>query len=272
MSIQLIATDVDGTLMDSRHHYNQNHFRAVLDELHKRGDHFVIASGNHMGHLLKVFEGEPVDAFIAENGAQVMVNQQTIFAKPLPRTVVHQVVETLRNDPAFTPTTIRLSGYHGTYIEKTSRPVDRTTEQYYFNNIVPVDHLSSVTDSFYKVNAEWAGIDVANLATQLNAQFPNQIHAMPSGFGSMDIVSKGINKATGLQQLAAYWHLIPDQMMAFGDNGNDLEMLASVGLGVAMQNGTLATKEIANQVTLADNNHDGELKLIDELLANGTIH
>ena len=54
-------------------------------------------------------------------------------------------------------------------------------------------------------------------------------------------------------------------IVVFGDNSNDNEMLLESGIGYAMKNGMAGTKELADRVTKYDNNHEGVLETIDEL-------
>src|SRR5699024_1999493 len=65
----------------------------------------------------------------------------------------------------------------------------------------------------------------------------------------VEIVKKGINKAVGLHKLAHYYHIPQEQIIAFGDGDNDLEMIDYAGVGVAMENGIDELKHIANYVT-----------------------
>ncbi|MFB4169745.1 Cof-type HAD-IIB family hydrolase [Virgibacillus sp. JSM 102003] len=72
----------------------------------------------------------------------------------------------------------------------------------------------------------------------------------------IEIVRKGMNKAVGLQKIAHYYHIPKDQIIAFGDEDNDLEMIDYAGVGVAMGNAIDELKSIANHVTKT-NEQDG---------------
>lgn len=73
----------------------------------------------------------------------------------------------------------------------------------------------------------------------------------------LEIVHEGINKAVGLAQIANFYHIPQDHILAFGDENNDLEMLEYAGLGVAMANATDEVKAIANDQTALTNDQDG---------------
>ena len=67
--------------------------------------------------------------------------------------------------------------------------------------------------------------------------------AVSSGFGSMDLLQAGIHKAWGLAQLMEMWQLNASQVMAFGDNFNDLPMLEAAGCPYIMDNAAPELRE-----------------------------
>lgn len=267
--IKMIATDVDGTFLNQHRRYNQQRFAAQLRRLKAADIHFVIASGNHLGHLHEVFAPTPgVQTFIAENGALITDHGTTLFETAIPMAVVRQVVTTILADPTLCPQVLRLSGAHGTYINRRDRTRHPASQAYFFSNIVLVDDLLTVDDTIYKINGEWPNASIQAIAAKINARFPGQIHATASGFGSIDIIEPHLSKAVGITQLAESWGISPAEVAAFGDNDNDQEMLQHVGLGVAMKNGTATVKRVADLITPTDNDHDGVLDVIDNILTN----
>lgn len=84
-------------------------------------------------------------------------------------------------------------------------------------------------------------------------------------FHIVEIVKKGLNKAVGISHVAKDLNIPRDRIIAFGDEDNDLEMLEYAGLGVAMSNGIDELKNIANEITLS-NNEDGIAKFLIERL------
>ncbi|MRH43360.1 Cof-type HAD-IIB family hydrolase [Aquibacillus halophilus] len=81
----------------------------------------------------------------------------------------------------------------------------------------------------------------------------------------IEIVRKGMNKAVGLNRIAHYYHIDQENIIAFGDEDNDLEMIEFAGVGVAMGNGIDELKSIATHV--ADTNErDGIGVFLEEYL------
>ena len=83
---------------------------------------------------------------------------------------------------------------------------------------------------------------------KLQAALPNCDFQRSNPF-AVDIVPKGGSKVKGIQFFLADQGILLEETMAFGDYLNDIEMLQAVGLGIAMGNGDLKTKESANYVT-----------------------
>ena len=110
-------------------------------------------------------------------------------------------------------------------------------------------------------------VDVHEHVQQLREVFGEELHTTGSGFGSVDILAPGVNKRTGLEQLAAKWDIKPEEMAAVGDNGNDLEMLRYVKYPFVMPNAEDFMKVRVQNLAVNDNNHNGVLDTIEALLA-----
>lgn len=81
----------------------------------------------------------------------------------------------------------------------------------------------------------------------------------------IEIIKSGLHKAIGLKKAADYFNIPRERIIAFGDEDNDLEMLEYAGRGVAMGNGIDQVKNIANEVTLT-NEDDGVGVYLQDLL------
>lgn len=81
----------------------------------------------------------------------------------------------------------------------------------------------------------------------------------------IEIVKAGLNKAVGVKKVADYYNIPRERVIAFGDEDNDLEMLEYAGHGIAMANGIDEAKNVANEVTLS-NEEDGVGVYLNEVL------
>lgn len=103
------------------------------------------------------------------------------------------------------------------------------------------------------------------MQAQINHDFKDQLTAVTSGYGNLDIIVAGMDKATGLEHLLDQYQLTPDQLMAFGDGQNDVTMLKLAGESYAMQKADPRAIAVANH-RAPSNDQDGVLQVIDHFL------
>jgi len=74
---------------------------------------------------------------------------------------------------------------------------------------------------------------------------------------TLEIVAAGIQKAMGVEEIANYYNIAQENIIAFGDEANDYEMIQYAGRGVVMKNGIEGLKEIADDITPYTNQENG---------------
>ena len=104
------------------------------------------------------------------------------------------------------------------------------------------------------------------LRQQINRDYAGKLAAVSSGYGNLDIIVAGMDKAAGLRRYLADHRLTPAELMAFGDGQNDLTMLELAGESYAMANGIEAVKAVAKHQALS-NDENGVLVAIENYLA-----
>ena len=82
----------------------------------------------------------------------------------------------------------------------------------------------------------------------------------------VQVIPYGASKAAALHWLLERWGLSLDEVIAFGDDVNDVEMVAEAGLGVAMANAVPEVKAVADRITTT-NDEDGVAAVLEEFLA-----
>lgn len=93
----------------------------------------------------------------------------------------------------------------------------------------------------------------------------NQFGAIRSTPFYLEITAFGVNKSSALDHICKSAGIEKDNVIAFGDQLNDIEMIRDAAIGVAMGNAHPDLKQIADIVT-DDNNSDGIAKVLDEIL------
>uniref|UniRef100_A0A2C9M669 Uncharacterized protein n=1 Tax=Biomphalaria glabrata TaxID=6526 RepID=A0A2C9M669_BIOGL len=102
-------------------------------------------------------------------------------------------------------------------------------------------------------------------ATNYCDKFSHQADIHVAGEVYLDVNPLDTSKLTGINDLGQYIGLSAKDFVAFGDSGNDLQMLKGAGLGISMGNGTAQAKEAA-QIVIGDNNSTAIAKKIRELI------
>ena len=99
--------------------------------------------------------------------------------------------------------------------------------------------------------------DILGLERELREKFSDVIHVYHSKSTYLEIAPKIISKASALELLLRELYKISmSDVLAFGDNYNDIDLLRSVGLGIAVANARQEVKEVAKEITL-DSKQDG---------------
>lgn len=95
------------------------------------------------------------------------------------------------------------------------------------------------------------------LAKEKYHSLKNEYWEIQDDIISYEIHNKEVDKSTTMEYLASYYGIKKENIIAFGDNQNDIDMLKKAGIGVAMCNGLDRVKKEVKHVTRKDNNHDG---------------
>lgn len=83
----------------------------------------------------------------------------------------------------------------------------------------------------------------------------------------LEVVPRGMSKGEAVKKLCAMMDVSIENAVAAGDAANDLSMIEAAGIGVAMANATAEVKEIADYITVRDNNHDGIAEVVERFFS-----
>ncbi|AMV60798.1 Protein ybjI [Pediococcus damnosus] len=268
MSIKLIASDIDGTFLDDQHEFDRTRFQNQLDEMNRRGIHFVVASGNQYLHCTKVMTGINGDlTYVAEDGALIVEKGKMLDSSPIEPELWQKVVTSVDEQPILANAVIILSGEKAAHTNVTPQNEVWGRTGYFYENLTHASDFSTVTDEIYKVDVNWPDLaDIRDKYNVLTTEFGNQLTEVMSGYSGIDIIKPHVTKAYGLVQLQRIWNVSMAETMTFGDNQNDAEMLKHAKYGYAMKNASPEAKAATSLVTPLDNNHSGVLDMIDRVL------
>lgn len=264
MGIRLVAVDMDGTFLRSDNTYDEPRFKGILARMRAADCRFVVASGNQYYQLRDFFPGYDGElAFVAENGAFIKDGTELVFAGKASRKTVETVVAWLRNHAEVRGI---MCGVRSAYVERGASEDYFDHMSVYYHHLQWTDDLLAVDDQILKFALTVPAERTAEYVETLRQELAGHMEPTSSGHGDIDLIIPGCHKAWGLQQLAQRWGISADECVAFGDGGNDVEMLRWAGTGYAMANAPQEVKDAANEVC-PSNDEDGVLETLDQLFS-----
>lgn len=267
MTIKLIAADMDGTFLDGHGAYDSARFDLVLTQLEQHNIRFVAASGRQLLALEAMF-ADFTDRmiFVAENGGIVKQGQTVLFEEQMPFDKVLEIAAFVRQSDYILSDAVLLSGANGSYILETASDYYKTKIARYYENIQIVSDFSEVSDDILKLTVNFSPERVLEGEAWLNAQVTG-VRGVTTGFESVDIMPTGITKATGLAHLAEKFDITPSEMLAFGDNLNDFEMLTYAGHAIAPENARVEILRIADDI-IASHDTQSVMTYLEDFVAS----
>lgn len=262
--VKMIAVDMDGTFLSSSKDYNKKRFQAVYQKMNEQDVKFVVASGNQYYQLTSFFADIAPDiSFVAENGALVISEGDELLCGKMKPALVEAVLAFLEVLPAIR---VILCGRQSAYV-RASEPTAFIEEAgTYYHRLATVNDFKTLPDDVLFKFALHAPLgETEQWMAAINEQFNGAIKAVTSGHGDIDLIIPGLHKANGLRVLQEKWQIRAEDIAAFGDGGNDLEMLSHVGHSYAMANGSEIVKATA-KYSAPHNDAEGVLTIMEQLL------
>lgn len=263
MPVKLIAVDMDGTFLNSQGSYDKSRFARQYEQLQQRGIKFVVASGNQYYQLKSFFDDlDPDMAYVAENGGYVVDQQKEIYCGKLKKEQVTQIIDCIS---AITGLKFLICGKRSAYVQAGAGDDFISTMRIYYHRLDVVDTYEGIDDDIFKFALSYDKQDVIPLMSHIGKSVGHIVTPVSSGHGSVDLIIPGNHKANGVKLIQKRYGIADNEVMAFGDGGNDLEMLRHAGFSFAMANGSAQVKTAAKYSALS-NDEQGVLTVIDEVL------
>lgn len=262
--VRLIATDMDGTLLRSDQTISERTQKAVHDAI-DAGVLVVAATGRGWRSAVPLLAQVPgVRTAVCSNGALIrdITGEANTDVFAFPAATVEPLVDAVLGAVPDAGLEWELAtgafGFDPTYAAL--RP---DTAAHY------PDHQGDrppAGDDMLKLLVRHPQLDEVQLLAVLEPVVPPDVLATYSGIETVEITGEGVHKANALAVLCRRLGIDASEVVAIGDNRNDVEMLAWAGRGVAMGNALPATVAAADEQT-ADHMDDGVAVVIEDVLA-----
>ncbi|MGT2964939.1 Cof-type HAD-IIB family hydrolase [Streptococcus acidominimus] len=267
MTIKLIALDLDGTLLTSDKQISAENKKA-LQAARAKGVHIVLTTGRPLKAIEPFLEeldllGEG-NYSITFNGGLVQENTGRVLDK------IGFGLEEARRIRAVTqaldlPLALLVGGTVYTL------PSEQKSLYAVLSPLLEAVDISDADLQDITYNKAVTAIDATYLDERI-PQIPQELHEQFEIFKSRDILlewsPKGVHKANGLTKLIQHLGIERSEVMACGDEENDLSMVEWAGLGVAMANASAKLKEVAEVVVPLTNDEHGVAWAIEQYIVS----
>lgn len=266
----ILALDLDGTMLTSDKRLTEGNLRAIC-RAQECGTTIVLASGRHPQSMARFADAlglrERGGYLVAFNGGQLIdyATGEMIFHHELPREVLPRLVAWARRY------NLPLMSFRGNTIV-TEQPTNPYIVENARNNRLPVEGVNDLAETLCSLPTP----PTKCLLPGDPALLPEVEAAMKADLGEavgiyrsaphyLELVPPGIDKGATLLRLLSHMGLEREALIACGDQANDISMIVTAGLGVAMGNATEEVKAAADVVT-GSCDEDGVAQVIDSYI------
>ena len=260
--IRLIATDMDGTLLDENSQVPPETFDLVK-RLREKGVVFAASSGRRYQTLRWFFEpiADQMD-FVASLGTQVYADGVLLDREVFSHAALQRLYRTVSQFDClhlavYEEDRVFLLDDQSAYVRELDKDLP---------DAVRVFDLPSPDRAIVKASVCCEKPEmIMDMAFVLERELSDCFAFLPSGGSWIDVVPRHVSKATGLEQVLRYYGIDREDVIAFGDSMNDYALLRYVGHPYVMDNARYAVKQIAQRVIPSNREH-GVQQVMRELL------
>lgn len=254
--IKAVFFDIDGTLVSFNTHMIPESTLFALDTLRQKGIKTFIATGRSLNQMKRLKELPAFDGYILLNGNYCITDKDdVIFKNCIPSEDIENLIKYLNSHP--TPVEFVYETY------ETMSETNDVVEQLWANVNIPRPPIVNIQDSPKNGVFQLGIFQSPEEETKHNIiqRFMPGCESMRWCDGFFDVIPKGSKKSGGIDKIIAHYGIRLEETIAFGDGGNDIDMLQHAGIGIAMGNAADNVKTAADYVTTSVDN-DGILNAL----------
>jgi len=231
-SFQIVASDLDGTLLAPNHQLS-DFTKQTLTDLHQQGFHFIFATGRHHVDVAGIRKQVGIPAhMITSNGARVHdENDNLMYSQNVPQPLVQRIIDVVKGDPQ-----IIIHMYQDDHwlLDREDEKLKQFHQDSGFSYQV-FDANQAPTQGIAKLFFTYEDHDyLVQYERALNQQFGDQLNVAFSTPWCLEVMAAEVSKGEALKAVSKKLGLSLTDCIAFGDGMNDVEMLSMAGKGLVM--------------------------------------
>lgn len=245
--IRLIASDVDGTLVKDSSPYIYPEMLQMIRELKEKDILFCVASGRQYYSIRNMFKEVADDiAYIAENGAHIVYKGQNLKVTQMKREDAKGIVNMYREHEDICECIV--STPKATLMETDNREFIELIRNGYRNKYELVHNVLDTQEPIIKVSI-YSKSGIRSLGeNEFIPKWQDKVKATMAGEEWTDFMEKDVDKGNALKFLADYLNISSEEIVAFGDNDNDIGMLKCAGKSYAVSTARDSVKAISDEI------------------------
>lgn len=258
--IRLLALDLDNTLLNSKKIISEENKR-MLVQCERAGIHVVTASGRFFHSQIDFTDQLNPEIqnnwHVCNGGAGIYTGHSLLWRENCFAADVFQVLlkQIRRTSLFYFVDTVSMVYYENASTETASRTAKQVLKKPYVQMAAHIENIDHpVRIIFYCRNEE--EVTAARLI------HTNGAVSYDGGDKIVEIAPKSLNKAQALAKVCAYYDVSFKQVVAIGDDENDLQLLKTAGIGIAMPNSSNVLIKNADIIGPCDCDHDGVAEII----------
>lgn len=268
MRIRLVAIDIDGTLLNSAKQVTDTTAAMLQAARKEAGVRIVLATARPPRSVMSIYNQLGLDTpLINYNGALVYdpLAKRVLMHKPIGCKTSRQIIDLARS--VYPEVVVSAEILDRWYTDRFDPSlVTETGRRFRPNVVAPVDQW--LTQAVTKLLLLGEPENLEKVAGAVTAKFRRQVTIIQTEWHLLQITHVTVSKAQALRVVAGEVGVSSEQVMAIGDNANDVGMLKWAGIGVAMGNAPPVVKAAADYVT-DHHDADGAAKAIHEIIIKG---
>lgn len=271
MNYKCVFADLDRTLLNSSgliSDYTKN----IVERLLALGVDFVPCSGRSFCSLPQfLFDIKGIRHGVTSNGVSVddLHKRKAVETLLIPSDVPVRIMDFLKNEDVCFECFIEGQGYTGKKYYDNPLAFDEKTFKvpYIRSTRVPVENINEFivehSDSIGAFDVICHPSEIKRIYSMLKETF-SEVYMTNSEVFLIEVSNINCGKHNGLLRYCKLFNVSPEEIIAFGDGNNDVELLEHAGLGVAVSNACENIKKIADRIT-ESNDEDGVAKELERI-------